>query len=326
MKLFRISARLHLQMGRYANEVISKMKKQNSVGSMVWLDIKRGICNKRFWIVEGIFAIVFIALIFLQAYYPIVRYQKGYGSLDWFVDGLTITAESEIISILGLQLFGNFFPFIGALAFAYSIIDDWKDKYYQQIIQRNTFKKYYWSRFYSSGIMGGILAVSVFILLIFLAEIGIDYNPFIHNTIQFFKKDMPMEYTYSIYFGAVCVTENCGFLVWMILGAVSFFLVGTLFGMVAALVGFRTDNRVMLYASPVIFVMLYEKWIYVMTLLLHKWSFISNLLSYFYIRENYSFFGYGIYYFVLIFLIALMVVIAKRMEHCVSNRYLEEEE
>lgn len=38
--------------------------------------------------------------------------------------------------ILQLELFHNLFPFVGALAFAYVILDDRRHTYYYQIIQK----------------------------------------------------------------------------------------------------------------------------------------------------------------------------------------------
>ena len=43
------------------------MKKEGSTASMLWLDIRRGFCSKRFWGIVGVVTIVFVVFLTLDA-------------------------------------------------------------------------------------------------------------------------------------------------------------------------------------------------------------------------------------------------------------------
>ena len=54
------------------------MKKEGSTASMLWLDICRGFCSKRFWGIVGVVTIVFVVFLTLDIIYPLQKYYNGY--------------------------------------------------------------------------------------------------------------------------------------------------------------------------------------------------------------------------------------------------------
>lgn len=72
----------------------------------------------------------------LECWFPVQKYYRGYNTPDWYLDGLAALGSSKVNKILQLELFHNLFPFVGALAFAYVILDDRRHTYYYQIIQK----------------------------------------------------------------------------------------------------------------------------------------------------------------------------------------------
>lgn len=149
------------------------MKKEGSTASMLWLDIRRGFCSKRFWGIVGVVTIVFVVFLTLDIIYPLQKYYNGYGTFDWKLDSISMAPFAVRIGILSMDLFVTFFPFIGVIAYAGTIIDERKDGYCYQIIQKRGFHSYYWSHFVASGLLGGLLAVAILISLYLLTDIGI---------------------------------------------------------------------------------------------------------------------------------------------------------
>ena len=49
------------------------MKKEGSTASMLWLDIRRGFCSKRFWGIVGVVTIVFVVFLtlFRETYHSV---------------------------------------------------------------------------------------------------------------------------------------------------------------------------------------------------------------------------------------------------------------
>lgn len=128
------------------------MKKEGSTASMLWLDIRRGFCSKRFWGIVGVVTIVFVVFLTLDIIYPLQKYYNGYGTFDWKLDSISMAPFAVRIGILSMDLFITFFPFIGVIAYAGTIIDERKDGYCYQIIQKRGFHSYYWSHFVASGL------------------------------------------------------------------------------------------------------------------------------------------------------------------------------
>ena len=97
------------------------MKKEGSTASMLWLDIRRGFCSKRFWGIVGVVTIVFVVFLTLDIIYPLQKYYNGYGTFDWKLDSISMAPFAVRIGILSMDLFVTFFPFIGVIAYAGTI-------------------------------------------------------------------------------------------------------------------------------------------------------------------------------------------------------------
>lgn len=87
------------------------MKKEGSTASMLWLDIRRGFCSKRFWGIVGVVTIVFVVFLTLDIVYPLQKYYNGYGTFDWKLDSISMAPFAVRIGILSMDLFVTFFPF-----------------------------------------------------------------------------------------------------------------------------------------------------------------------------------------------------------------------
>ena len=146
----------------------------------------------------------------------------------------------------------TFFPFIGVIAYAGTIIDERKDGYCYQIIQKRGFHSYYWSHFVASGLLGGLLAVAILISLYLLTDIGIGQNPLWKDAIQVYLTPEFGSENETVYFGIHILTKSAGHVELVLLGMVSFFLTGCLFGLLGAIIAFVSDARVLVYAMPMI--------------------------------------------------------------------------
>ena len=184
------------------------MKKEGSTASMLWLDIRRGFCSKRFWGIVGVVTIVFVVFLTLDIIYPLQKYYNGYGTFDWKLDSISMAPFAVCIGILSMDLFVTFFPFIGVIAYAGTIIDERKDGYCYQIIQKRGFHSYYWSHFVASGLLGGLLAVAILISLYLLTDIGIGQNPLWKDAIQVYLTPEFGSENEMVYFGIDSVAAN----------------------------------------------------------------------------------------------------------------------
>lgn len=300
------------------------MGKHNSTGTMILINIRRGLCNKRFWIVVGVTTIIYAVIIVLECWFPVQKYYRGYNTPDWYLDGLAALGSSKVNKILQLELFHNLFPFVGALAFAYVILDDRRHTYYYQIIQKKGLSNYFWSDFLTSGLMGGILAVILLLALIFVAKTGIDYNPFIKDAVHAYQEMFKDAICGKVYWGDKMIGECNNYLIWWSLGCIGFFLAGFWFGLISALVAFLSDNKVFVYAMPIIVTMIIDKWAYIFTIIFKNNETICNLLYSIQIRPNYSLFGDLNHLVVLAFFCILTLGIGFGMQKKITLRYLEE--
>ena len=87
------------------------------------------------------------------------------------------------------------------------------------------------------------------------------------------------------------IGECNNYLIWWSLGCIGFFLAGFWFGLISALVAFLSDNKVFVYAMPIIVTMIIDKWAYIFTIIFKNNETICNLLYSIQIRPNYSLFG-----------------------------------
>lgn len=128
------------------------------------------------------------------------------------------------------------------------------------------------------------------------------------------------------YFGIHILTKSAGHVELVLLGMVSFFLTGCLFGLLGAIIAFVSDARVLVYAMPMIIMETGCGGLYAISLLFGRDSVAANVLAYFYnITGAYISFGNLLSRCIVIFLIILMLCIGKGMESKVVRYYLGEE-
>lgn len=288
---------------------------------MIGIDLRRGLRNKQFWIAVMVLETIFLAVIVSENILSVQQYYyDGTANHEWL--GFLLDAQLEFENITRMDFFVNFFPLLGALAYACSIVDDRKHAYYQQITQKNGIKKYYWSRLISSGLMGGILVVILLGILILMLELGITHNPLLKDAVEYYKPFINDSF-YTITWGGkeLGTVENPVIMRTMV--CAGYFLLGTLYGVMAALIAFVTDNRVLVYAVPVILSMIYERGLYAVILLSHKNPVVEGTLRGFMLRERMGCYENLNDYCVIFFLIIFLVVIGKMIEQKVVMRYME---
>ena len=79
---------------------------------MILINIRRGLCNKRFWIVVGVTTIIYAVIIVLECWFPVQKYYRGYNTPDWYLDGLAALGSSKVNKILQLELICSHIHFL----------------------------------------------------------------------------------------------------------------------------------------------------------------------------------------------------------------------
>lgn len=310
------------------------MIKSNSILYNLYLDLKRGLSNKRFWSVLGVFSFIFILHIILYGIWPVTLYYFGKDSgindlaVGW--GGAGYTRDSEIRRLANLVLFTNFFPFIGAVAYAYTVIDDRRQRYCIQQVQRIGFSRYYWSKLIAGGTLGGLLGVFCMVCICLISTIFLNYNPFIREAIECYTEfevycnEIDNAYNY-IGWGANRIYTVISSYIWWILGGIKYFMMGLFFGLLSSIFAFFSDNKVFMYAGPIIYLLLEDKWLYMLECLFGNDSYISMILRKFSFRSEMSYHSYGnLYnYALLIFLIVLLLNMARYFKNKAENLYME---
>lgn len=298
-----------------------------SIFHCISLDIKRGLSNKRLWSVIGIVIAISLLHMILAGIRPLtIYYFGGEKAFDMWA-GRVYTGQSEIQNLTGMVLFANFFPFIGAAAYAYTIIDDRRRDYHVQQVQRVGFSRYYWSKMIVSGILGGCLGAFCIGVICLLSTLLITWNPLIKDAVDFYERISRLEQ--DVYYGHIGWGGNHTYhevtnpWVWWMLGGVKYFVMGMFFGLLAGMIAFLSDNKVFMYTGPVICTLLYDKWLYVLCCLFRNVPNAAGLLQMFYMRVQMRSFGSLYHYSLLLFLIVLLLNMAKYFQDKVECMYME---
>lgn len=297
------------------------MTASNSVLYDLYLDLRRGLSDKRFWSVLGIFSLVFLLHIILTAIWPLTcHYFGGRGYIFELMPGIPFATQTEIQRINSMELLANFFPFIGSVAYAYTIIDDRKNRYYIQQTQRVGFSRYYWCKLLAGSILSGILGALIMVSICLLVVLFITYNPFFRDAVEYYSQydDFSPGYIAWEYGEGNTLMTVTNPWVWWFVGGVKYFLEGMLFGLIASVIAFFTDNKVFITACPILYFIIEDKLLYMLRCLFGIGSNISMILAKFSFRAELGYFSYGnLYHFaLLIFLIVLFLNLAR----CLKNR------
>ena len=111
--------------------------------------------------------------------------------------------------------------------------------------------------------------------------------------------------------------------VWYFLGGVKYFVMGVLYGLLASMIAFLTDNKVIMYAGPVIYLLLQDKWLYLFLYLVHTFFSIPVVTERFSLRSGRILYGDLYHYFLLFFMIALLLNLAKLLQYRTERFYME---
>ncbi|MCM1048962.1 MAG: hypothetical protein NC433_11125 [Clostridiales bacterium] len=292
------------------------------------LDLKRGLSNQRFWSVLGIFSFVFILHMVLWYIWPLTcYYYGGKGYVYELLLGAAFTPQREIQNITDMQLFFDFFPFIGSLAYAYTIIDDRRNKYCIQQMQRVGFARYYWCKLAASSILSGILGALLLVCICLLAVLLTTYNPFFKEAAEYYSQYIDFGDNHIIGWGYgeqnVIAAVHSPW-VWWFVGGIKYFIEGVLFGLMASVIAFFSDNRVLMTAVPILYFIIEDKALYMIRSLFGIDSDVSIFLNKFTFRTEMGNFSYGnlYHYVLLIFLIVLFLVMAVFLQRRAERLYM----
>lgn len=300
----------------------------NSVLYDLYLDLKRGLSDKRFWSVLGIFSLVFLIHIIVAAIWSLTCYYfGGKGYIFELMPGRPFATQTEIQRITNMELLANFFPFIGSTAYAYTIIDDRRNRYYIQQIQRARFSRYYWCKLAAGSILSGILGALIMVSICLIAVLFITYNPFFGEAVEYYSQYdefLPNYIGWGYGEGNALITVANPW-VWWFIGGIKYFLQGTLFGLIASVIAFFTDNRVFMTACPILYFIIEDRLIYMLRRLFGKDSYISMVLNKFTFRSEMGYFSYGnlYHYALVIFLITLFLNLARHFQNRAERMYME---
>ena len=296
------------------------------------LDLKRGLRDRRFWTVLAVVSVIFILCLALDWILPYTQYYYGgEESFKFFPSGGHV-ALYEVPKIMGMQVFSAFFPFIGTAAFAFVIMDDRRQNYCMQQIQKTGFSGYYWSKLAVSGILGGLLGALCIVAACVLSLLLVDYLPVFREAVDY---NVELYTRYSS--GSESIRESIGWgsykkyisladhlWVWyLVLGSVKHFLLGVLFGLFAGIIAFFTENKVVLYSDPVISFLMWDSWVYILTRFFETDSYIWTILNKFYIRTHRMDLGDLYQYSLLAFLILVLIILAGGLRNRAECRYME---
>lgn len=301
----------------------------NSMLYCIYLDFKRGLLNKRFWTVLGSVSLIFLLHVILDGVWPLSHYYYGGEESFYLWGGRIYTSQGEIEALSNMELFSDFFPFLCAAAYAYTIIDDRRQGYYIQQLQRIGFPKYYWGKLVASGLLGGLFGALCMVVICLVSMLFTAWNPFIKEAVDFcaewdaLYRDMT---SISRYVGWEPVRAYCNItssVVWYFMGGVKYFVMGVLYGLLASMIAFLTDNKVIMYAGPVIYLLLQDKWLYLLLDLVHTIFSVSVVTERFSLRSGRILYGDLYHYFLLLFMIALLLNLAKLLQHKTEYFYME---
>lgn len=304
------------------------MTASNSVLYDLYQDFKRGLLNKRFWSVLGVFSIVFLLHIVLTAIWPLTCYYfGGKGYIFELMPGIPFATQTEIRRLTSMELLANFFPFIGSVAYAYTIIDDRRNGYYIQQIQRVGFSRYYWCKLAAGSILSGLLGALLMVSICLIVVLLITYNPFFREAVEYYSQydNFSTNYIGWGYGEGNALITVINPWVWWFVGGIKYFLQGTLFGLIASVIAFFTNNRVLMNACPILYFIIEDRLLYMLRCLFGKDSYISMVLNKFTFRSEMGYFSYGnlYHYALVIFLIVLFLNLARHFQNRAERLYME---
>lgn len=282
------------------------------------VELSRGLREKRFWMVAGILLLVYLFWVILEGIWPISIYYNGGGMKALEAQGeYAYTPDGESLGILGSYLFVVYFPFIAAVAYGHSIIDDRKRGYVQQLTVRENFTSYIFGKLGAISILGGIMGALQVVSVSVIVFFGIQMNPFIREAVQCYSEleRKNGNYIYCLMWGDNVLTDGLSLVQWLCLGAINLFLLGAIFGLVAGIIGLWTNNKLMVYVMPIIVMQIWDVSVYLLsTVTSESHPALAYVLGRLYIKGHMGFTVYGdlknyLYYIFMLLVLACIVIL-----------------
>ena len=306
------------------------MTTSTSIVRCINADIKRGLSNRRFWAVLGICSLVFFLYQLLSGIWPLTLYYFASPERLPLYSAIPYDQEGMIRRLNRLTLFGDYFPFLSAAAYAYVILDDRRKTYCVQQIQRIGFSNYYWGKLISSGLLGGLTGALCEASICLQCVLVVGRNPLIKDAVAYYTKgEMELLAETPQYNWIGWAPDQAYFRMpepswqWWMVAAFKYFVMGCLYGLLAALIAFFISNAVMVYAGPILFALLWDKGSYVILSFLGEENSLSNLIYRVSLRSDIESYGSLYHYSLLFFMIILLLIIAKHSQGRIERTYLE---
>lgn len=226
---------------------------------MLGIELSRGLHERNFWIlviVLFLFCLLSMAIYFV---WPLSLYYNGgeEGLKIW--NHWPFTEYAGVSSILYNGIWGVYFPFLVAAAYAHSIPDDRKNGYADQLIVKEGLGKYISAKLCIGSVLGGVIGAVPIISTMIITFLGIRINPFLQDAAQYYyQEQLDYEMDYSLYWGGTIVKEGASLREWMLTGCISWILLGLIFGLAAGMIGLWTENKLIIYMMPVVGLQLWD--------------------------------------------------------------------
>lgn len=242
---------------------------------MLGIELRRGLQERVFWVMVVILFLFCVISMVLYEVWPVSLYYIGgkKGLSIWGHWGTNVDQACNMV--LNNTLWRVYFPFLGAVAYAHVLPDERRNGYAWQIIMREGFGKYITVKLCAVSVLGGVMGAVPIVVTAISAFLLIHVNPFLQEAVQYYRQTQE-EVSFFRYWMDSDVWEEISLTEALLLGMVSWFLLGMLFGLVAGMIGLWTENKLMIYTLPVVGLQLWDVCVYLLS---------THGLSKFYIKS-----------------------------------------
>lgn len=282
---------------------------------MLGIEIVRGSQERRFQVMAVVLFLFCVLSVALNAVYPLSLYYHG-GEKGLFIWGhWGFTSYNACRSVLDNTLWKVYFPFIASAAYAHVLPDERKSGYAEQLIMKVGFGRYMAVKLCACGILGGIVGAVPVMSMIIISVIGIHFNPFLKDAVQYFEAEQQAE-EFQLRWNGTVFAEDVSLMKILLLGMLCWFLLGMVFGLVAGFIGIWTENKLMIYMMPVVGLQLWDLCVYLQPLSSLKKAYIKDYMGFLNLG---NLDGYQVFAGLLISLVCISVLFYPKMQ----NKYSE---
>ncbi len=233
--------------------------KRVSYGHCVAMELKRGFLERRLWVFMVIMLAywTFMTVLWEACEVQILVYYVSWGATDF--DGLNI--PTLVSDMLNDTIFIYFIPFLATVVYAFSIVDDRVSGFARQVYSRTGFARYYAGKLTASGVIGAFFCAAQMGVIFVVASVA---NIFMRARLAADGVTNVVDnYFYAAFSGN---SVDLSFARWILLGFAQLLLAGALYGLMAALLAFFTDNKLLVFVVPVFVPQLFDKVMYLIGL------------------------------------------------------------